>query len=292
MLAAQNSSTTLLTLGGAALTTWLAIHALRRISPRDATSAEAHKRDQAPIPLVGGALALLGFAAAPLLTESALVPAFDVPWPILAGVAFSSAVGFLDDARKARGFPWPLKLLGQALAAAFVFAVDESKLSCSPILAFLALLILQNAWNFFDNADACVASVAGAALAVHFTHGAHDSSLSLLLLALLAGYLPHNWPPARAYLGDAGAHGLAYALTWIALTHPAGPARGLAGLHALVLLDLVQVLCVRLAIGWAPWRGDRRHLAHRLRGILPPSGVTLILASSSAAIAALVFGVF
>jgi UDP-N-acetylmuramyl pentapeptide phosphotransferase/UDP-N-acetylglucosamine-1-phosphate transferase len=49
-------------------------------------------------------------------------------------------------------------------------------------------------------------------------------------------------------------------------------------LNAVPLLDLVQVSVVRLARGIPPWRGDRRHLAHRLAQIFPAPMVAVLLA--------------
>ena len=67
---------------------------------------------------------------------------------------------------------------------------------------------------------------------------------------------------APAYLGDSGSH----LLGCLVLLHP-----GAWPLMALPMFDLVRVVCVRIAEGRAPWKGDRIHLAHRLqaRGFSP-----------------------
>ncbi len=72
-----------------------------------------------------------------------------------------------------------------------------------------------------------------------------------------------------AYLGDGGSHLLGMALL---VVPGAWPALGLP------LLDLARVALERARAGEAPWRGDRRHLAHRLeRRGLGPVPVALIL---------------
>lgn len=292
-------------LASAAVASWLATAWLSRRAPRDAATDEAHKREQAPIPLVGGLLALsamailaIGIGAANAFTSDSallrgLVQGLALPPAIALGLLCSTGVGLLDDLRKRQGFPWQVKLAGQALAASAVFIVPSEALPCHAASAFLLLLVLQNAWNFFDNTDACVLAVASSALSVAiFASGDGASPLALVVLAICLGCLPHNWPQARVYLGDGGAHAIAYTLGWFGLTHSSGPLVASLGLHAVVLLDLVQVLLVRLAIGWPPWRGDRRHLAHRMARALSPQGVAWTMAAVSFASAVLLFGVF
>jgi UDP-GlcNAc:undecaprenyl-phosphate GlcNAc-1-phosphate transferase len=85
----------------------------------------------------------------------------------------------------------------------------------------------------------------------------------------MLGFLPFNWPRARVFLGDGGSQGLGFLLGCASLEFwPSSPAAALA-MHALALADLLQVVVVRAFLGLAPWRGDRRHLAHRLQRWLP-----------------------
>jgi UDP-GlcNAc:undecaprenyl-phosphate GlcNAc-1-phosphate transferase len=82
------------------------------------------------------------------------------------------------------------------------------------------------------------------------------------------------------FLGDAGSHALGYCLAMLTLTLlPEAGALGLLAPVALPLLDLVQVIVLRLLAGRAPWRADHRHLAHHLRAAgLPAAALAPVLA--------------
>jgi UDP-N-acetylmuramyl pentapeptide phosphotransferase/UDP-N-acetylglucosamine-1-phosphate transferase len=89
-----------------------------------------------------------------------------------------------------------------------------------------------------------------------------------VLAAALAPFLWLNLRRRRdgevaAYLGDSGSHLLGL---WVLVTPGAWP------VLILPLADLARLAAVRLRAGVPPWRGDRRHLAHRLlrRGIPRP----------------------
>ncbi len=131
-------------------------------------------------------------------------------------------------------------------------------------------MVAQNAANTFDNADGALASLAALAL----------RSPPIVLGALL-GFLPANLLFRRgaervplAYLGDAGSHLLG--ILWAA-TPAAWPAL------LLPVLDLARLARVRVREGSVPWRGDRRHLAHRLAASgLAPLPVAAVLAAIAA----------
>ena len=199
----------------------------------------------------------------------------DYDFAFFAACAVAWATGCLDDARKASGFPWLAKLAGQLIAASLVLA-SSAPMSMPPLVAALFLVVCMNAWNFLDNSDGVEAATAlGVVVPCAFLLIDGDATSTALLAALVAGALlgvaPFNWPRARAYWGDAGSQTLGLALGWLALVH--GADRGwqeTLALHALPLLDMLQVVSVRLSLGIAPWRGDRRHLAHRLAAAAPP----------------------
>lgn len=253
---------------------WLALHAtpLRRLVPDDAAS-EGYKQQKTPVPLVGGfCLAAVTISAGSLLP---LVASTRWSLPFLVGMALALLLGFLDDAVKRRGLPWMVKLVGQAVAAGSFLLYDTFH-APAPVPAGLGvvwLVVCMNAWNFLDNTDG-VATATGLAVALALLlvgAGADRTTWWTVLLAgSLLGFLPLNWPRPRAYLGDSGAHALGFAFGWFSLelcaTHGV---HGLVALHALPLLDMAQVVIVRLGLGIPPWRGDRRHLAHRLRSLLP-----------------------
>ncbi len=86
------------------------------------------------------------------------------------------------------------------------------------------------------------------------------------------GFLPLNFPNARAFLGDAGSHLVGYLLAVLAILphfytkqnpHPLAVLSPLFIL-AIPLLDLAQVVIFRTLKRKPFWIGDMNHLSHRL----------------------------
>lgn len=102
----------------------------------------------------------------------------------------------------------------------------------------------------------------------------------------LAGFLPHNFPKARAFLGDAGSHLVGYLLAVLAILphyHSAQHPNPLAVLSPLIILgvplgDLACVVWIRWKAGKPFYEGDTNHLSHRLvrRGLSRTNAVLLI----------------
>lgn len=251
-----------------------------RIAPRDAATQEAHKRDQRAVPLVGAIVAFALIALAILLvatvatvanvsTAGALARAW--PLPVVAGLLVATSLGFMDDVRKRRGLAWPIKLAIQAAAAATLAFVDPASLAFGAgpharLFACAFTLLAMNAWNLFDNFDGAATLTALAMLGLMLMRTPAHGELALdvvYVAGALLGFLPWHWPRTRCYLGDGGSHALGFALAWLALRDTEGPRAALA-FHTLPMLDMAHVVVVRLGLGIAPWRGDKRHLAHRL----------------------------
>ena len=250
----------------AAAATALSAALFARLAPRvgwldRATPETAHRKLQdRPIAPVGGAailvgtltLAALGTPEADLTIVVATLGLPSVVWSVWPAAGLAFVLGLVDDLLR-RGLDWRLKLLGQA-SVAFVFVEPligaEGAGYGFPMVLAVVVVLAQNAWNTFDNADGVATSVGAVALA----------PVAPPLAAALLGFLPHNlkWGRGRAHacLGDAGSHLIGVMI----VAHPAAwPAL------VLPLVDLARLSVVRLRAGSRPWIGDRRHLAHRLQ---------------------------
>lgn len=233
-------------------------------------------------------------------------------WTILAGGTALVLLGLVDDRR---GLDWRLRLAAQT-AVAVAVVVCGYRLTAfvhwpilTAVLSVLWIVGLTNSFNMLDNMDglsagvgAICAGLLAAVVLVAPSPATHQPQLFiggflLVLLGSLAGFWWHNWPPARLFMGDAGAYWIGYLLAVITLAATfAGyeaPHRILAPLCVLAvpIYDTATVVFIRLRQGRSPFVGDKSHFSHRLveLGMTPPQAVlTVYLATATCGLGALV----
>ena len=294
--------------------TYLLTPVTRRIAIAAGALAKVRDRDVHAIatPRWGGLAILAGLAVGlqaarhlPALSqvfsggsESAYAP----PGAILSGAAVICLVGAIDDR-------WELdaltKLAGQILAAGitvlggvqlYVLPTPGHPYLLSPDVSapitVLFIVVTINAVNFIDGLDGLAAGVVAIAALAFFAYSyqlsTHDHlyvmATPTLVTALLAGaclgFLPHNFNPARVFMGDSGSMliGLVLGSATITLTGSADPGQlalvqsGTAFLPVLLpfavlavpFADLALAVVRRLVAGRSPFSPDKSHLHHRL----------------------------
>lgn len=137
------------------------------------------------------------------------------------------------------------------------------------------IVVVTNSFNLLDNMDgslAVVTTVTAAFLAgTAFVQA--QPALGVLLAALSCaalGFLRHNWPPAKIFMGDSGSLFIGFVLTCSAVllvTEP-GPDAVVAGLLLptfVATVDTGVVLFSRMMAGRPPMSGGTDHVSHRLR---------------------------
>jgi UDP-GlcNAc:undecaprenyl-phosphate GlcNAc-1-phosphate transferase len=298
----------LITLLVAAVVTYFATPIARRFAVRTGAMTKVRDRDvhTIPTPRLGGAAMFLGMAAALLVasrlpTLQAVNQKFSEPKALLLGGGLVFVIGALDDRFTLDAVT---KLAGQILAAALV-VLQGVQLLWLPIPAFGTLILGQdwsviltvffivvviNAVNFVDGLDGLAAGIVGIAalsffaLAYHLSVQEHVSrALPAMLIAIVVagiclGFLPHNFHPARVFMGDSGSMliGLLLAASTVSLTGQVNPADQYQQYGAFLPLlvpfavlfipfaDLLLAIVRRTKAGRAPWTPDKRHLHHRL----------------------------
>ena len=196
-------------------------------------------------------------------------------------------LGLADDRR---GLDWRLRLAVQAAVATAVVFGRGWRLSIAGSWPWLAggfgliwIVGLVNSFNMLDNMDglsAGVGTIAAAMLAAVMllvpdpqTHAPHlfIAGFLLVLVGSLLGFLWHNRPPARIFMGDAGSYFLGFTLATIALvaTYAGGdlPRHAILApicVFAVPLYDLGTVVWIRLRQGRSPFAADTSHFSHRL----------------------------
>src|SRR5437763_4856288 len=170
-----------------------------------------------------------------------------------------AVVSWIDDVRH---LPATLRLGVQSLAAIAVLMAYPAG-AFAP-LAFLWMVGLTNAYNFMDGIDGIAggqAVVAGLAWALFGMIGQQTliAMLGLLIAGSSAGFLMHNWQPARIFMGDVGSAFLGF--TSASLAVMAWPNVRLAAAGALVVWLFVADAAFTFARRAA--RGERVMEAHR-----------------------------
>lgn len=236
-----------------------------------------------PVPRLGGVAVVCGslLTVAPLLLVGGSVAREMVIW--LVGAPVVAVLGLVDDLRPLSALT---RLVVQVLVAAiFVASVGVPRdillvpgLSVSPptwlagACAIVWLVATLNIYNFMDGMDGLAATQSVAAcltLGLAALLGGHRdlAAVTLVIGCASTGFLLHNMPPARIFLGDAGSTFLGFSFAASSLIGlkrtPAIPF--LVGLLALApfLLDGTFTLLRRLIRGEAIWRAHRTHLYQR-----------------------------
>lgn len=226
---------------------------------------------------------LVGEHAAGLLSQSPKL------WFLLGGGAVLVMLGLIDDRR---GLDWRWRILVQAaVASALVWSWEGWRLSLYILeqpwitmpLSVLWIVGLINSFNMLDNMDglsAGVAAIAAAMLVIVLLTTPDPvtrqpqlfvAGFLLVLTGSLVGFLWHNRPPARLFMGDAGSYLVGYCLA--AATSMATFTGGNLPPHTILapmcilavpLYDTLTVVIIRLRQGRSPFEGDKNHFSHRL----------------------------
>lgn len=297
----------------AALITYLATGAVRVIATRAGAVAVPRARDvhAVPTPRLGGVGMLLGVLAAILIAQQlpALTRGFaytdDMDAVVVAALVIV-VVGIIDDRW---GLDALTKFVGQLTAAGVLVLMGVSwtvipvpfggidTVVLDPLQSGLVTIALTvatiNAINFVDGLDGLAAGLAFiAALAILlFSLGllrdqGGDVSyyppalISVVLAGACLGFLPHNFQPARIFMGDSGSMLIGLMLATastsasgrIAVT-AYGPADLFSLLSPLILvaavmfvpmLDMLLAVIRRTRAGVGFYTPDKMHLHHRL----------------------------
>jgi UDP-GlcNAc:undecaprenyl-phosphate/decaprenyl-phosphate GlcNAc-1-phosphate transferase len=300
----------------AAAVTYLLTVIAREFAIRTHAVAAVRDRDvhDEPVPYLGGIAMLGGLWAAflvarelPFLSKDGTFVFEDAQQVLIAGTIVC-LVGVLDDIVE---LDWTAKLGGQVLAVGYLiysgikfqfiplpngeqFALD---LNQGALLTAFVVIATINAVNFVDGLDGLAAGVIGIGAVAFFVFSYQLSALNhvtlattpALLSAALAGactgFLPHNFHPARLFMGDSGSMLLGLVLSAGVLTittqfQGSEISRGSHGdvnpivfflpllLPVLILVvplaDLVLAVVRRTRAGRSPFSPDKQHLHHRL----------------------------
>lgn len=306
----------LLVFAVAGVVSYLLCVVARELATRTGATARVRDRDvhDVPIPYFGG-IAMLGGLAAGVLVAKQLPFLSQQPQmlhdagTVLIAGALICAVGALDDLFELDAIT---KFGGQLVAVGFMVlngvqfysislpGVGQFLLTSSQAVLLTMLMVAGtvNALNFVDGLDGLaggIALIGAVAFFVFCYQFANATGQTLAITAAVlcvamggacAGFLPHNFSPARLFMGDSGSMLLGLVLSGATLTltgqfaavqlaHGSGlgPPSFLPTLLPFVLplsiltiplLDLVLAVVRRTRHGQAFYQPDKKHLHHRL----------------------------
>ena len=222
----------------AAVVTWLATFAVRGVARRHALivmpdEGRVHER---PTATGGGAAMYLGLLAAMAVASQlgafrAVFSGNSAPLGVVLAATVIFGVGLSDDLREMSP---PAKLAGQVLAGTVLYFFNvsmvffhvplaQTTLVLSPDFAALATVlwvaVMANAVNFIDGLDGLAAGIVAIGAAAFFVYahqlgepkvgniapGNSGPLIAVIAVGICVGFLPHNFYPARIFMGDAGA---------------------------------------------------------------------------------------
>ena len=300
----------------AAVVTFLATGGVRVLAIKFGAVAAPRERDVhvTPTPRLGGTGMYLGMLIALLFASQlpALARGFDseynqdVPAALVAGFVIV-AVGIIDDRW---GLDALTKFVGQVTAAGVLVVMGVSwyivyvpwsdggytvvldQLQAG-LVTVLVTVVMVNAMNFVDGLDGLAAGlgfIASLAICVFSVGLLHEQGgdvgiypptvIAAALAGACLGFLPHNFQPARIFMGDSGSMLIGLMLSTVATSASGriplvayGP-RDLLGLLSPLLLvgavmfipilDLLLAVIRRTRAGRSPFSPDKMHLHHRL----------------------------
>lgn len=234
----------------------------------------------------GGGVVIVFVTLAAYLTLGFL-DIIEINWFFAAAAALVALISWLDDLFSI-SFIW--RLLVHSLAAALIvyhvgffenvdlplYGTFEFGLS-GAILTYMWIVWITNAYNFMDGIDGiaglqAIAAGLGWLLAGNFL-GLNQAALwGTMLCAAAAGFLIHNWQPAKIFMGDVGSAFLGFSFAVLPLLDkktdltigvPLIPL--LAALFVwLFLFDTVYTFLKRLFGRQRVWEAHREHLYQHL----------------------------
>lgn len=170
---------------------------------------------------------------------------------------------------------------GRATTAVNVFGWELQLAWLGVPLTLLWLVSCANFVNLVDGLDGLASTVSlvvslTVAVLAYLTGQTGILCVAVILSGAIIGFLCHNWPPARIFLGDSGSLPLGFLVGALAVEASVKKAAGLTFAVPLVLLsvpmfDTSMAILRRKLNGRKIGQGDRAHIHHLLRdrGLTP-----------------------
>ena len=277
----------------------LALRFFPRLGLMDRPHLYGHSR--APIPYYGGSVLLLAF----LVSSFIFVPLSPHLAGLLIAATLVSLLGFFDDLFNLHPL---VRIFFQFIAALILVFAGVGVLSISlPFFGVVAfnqffaalftlfwVLTILNTMNFIDGVSGLNSGVSFiAALTIFFlsvnpllhqdlASQAPVATLSLIVAMVALGFFLFDFPKPRILMGDTGSTFFGFMIATLAIFSGGKVATAFLVL-GIPILDMVWVVLRRTFSGQKFWKGDMKHLHHRLLDLgWSPTKVVLVYLSVTA----------
>jgi UDP-GlcNAc:undecaprenyl-phosphate GlcNAc-1-phosphate transferase len=245
---------------------------------------QSHKTHRMPIPYLGGVAIILGVLAVTSfsltgysMSQANIVLALSLLIPAIA----LGVIGLVDDIRNLS--PWP-RFVAQSvvgLLTAILLIITDTvgsptgSVLVDALITIIWIVGITNSINFFDNLDGGASgtvAITSIALLILALQGEQYliAALAGVLAGATSGFLLWNKPPARIYMGDAGALFLGLLIASLVVRLDTNPINNFATFSIPILLLAVPIMDTSVAVlsrlrrGISPFQGGKDHLSHRL----------------------------
>ena len=163
------------------------------------------------------------------------------------------------------GLPW----YRQPEISLFIHQPEISLLAIPAILlTWFWMVGMMNTVNLIDGLDGLatgVVAITGIFITIisWMLHQQSIAILSMIFTGATLGFLPHNWNPAKIFMGDSGSQFLGLGLAVLSIIGGAKVALALMVL-GIPILDVAVVMINRIRRGQHPLHYDKTHLHYRL----------------------------
>lgn len=207
---------------------------------------------------------------------------------VVVGCSIIAVIGIIDDIKPQKA---KLKLIFQVIAAICVVFVSNIRVQAisnpfsstgvlvlnyyvSCFITICWLIGITNAINLIDGLDGLAAGISALSYLAMFLISVILSDVSIQIVTIILagaviGFLPHNFNPAKIFMGDTGSTFLGFTLAVISVS---GTLKSYAAISIIIpvlilgvpLFDTTFAILRRICSGKSIMEADRGHIHHKL----------------------------